>query len=99
MATLLDAPKPTAKVEEFVERQLTAARRRVRMLDFLLVGLTLAVGTLVFPLVALLVDRYIETPRGPGWAVLVGYLGLAAGFLYWALFRPDRRSINPYFAA
>jgi len=99
MATLLDAPKPTAKVEEFVERQLTAARRRVRVLDFFLVGLTLAVGSLAFLLATLLVDRYVETPRGTGWAVLGGYVGLAAGFLYWALFRPERRSINPYFAA
>ena len=66
MATLLDAPKSPnpAKVEDFVEKQLAAARRRVRVLDFFLAGLTLAVGSLAFLLVALLVDRYVEMPRG-----------------------------------
>jgi hypothetical protein len=99
MASLLDAPKPAPKVEEFVEKQLTAARRRVRLLDFFLVGLGLAGVSLVFLLAALIVDRYVETPRGTGWAVIAGYLGLATGFIYWALFRTDRRDINPYFAA
>src|SRR5262245_6039003 len=101
MATLLDAPKaPTpAKVEEFVEKQLKAARRRVRLLDFFMAGLLLAVVSLAFLVAVLLVDRYVETPRGTGWAVLAGYLALATGFLYLTLFRPTRRLINPYFAA
>jgi hypothetical protein len=99
MASLLDAPKPAPRVEEFVEKQLTAARRRVRLLDFFIVGLGLAVVSLAFLLAALIVDRYVETPRGTGWAVLAGYFGLMTGFVYWALFRTDRRDINPYFAA
>jgi collagen type III alpha len=101
MATLLDAPKPPspAKIEEFVEKQLKAARRRLRVLDFFMTGLTLAVGSLLFFFAVLLVDRYVETPRGTGWAVLAGYVALAAGFIYVALFRPSRRQINPYFAA
>ena len=101
MATLLDAPKPPnpAKVEEYVEKQLNAARRRVRLLDYFMAGLSLAVVSLAFLVAVLLVDRYVETPRGTGWAVLAGYLALAAGFLYLTLFRPTRRQINPYFAA
>ena len=101
MATLLDAPKSAtpAKVEEFVENQLKAARRRVRLLDYFMAGLTLAVISLGFLVVALLVDRYVETPRGTWWTVLAGYLFFAAGFLYLTLFRPSRRQINPYFAA
>src|SRR3954453_11934199 len=99
MATLLDAPKPTAKIEEFVERQLTAARRRVRVLDFFLVGLALAAGSLAFLLLALLVNRYVELPRGAWWAVTVGYVGVASAFVYAGLFRGSRRDINPYFAA
>jgi hypothetical protein len=101
MATLLDAPKPpsSAKVEEFVDKQLRAARRRVRVLDFFINGLALAVVTLVFVLAVLLVDRYVETPPGTGWAVVLAYLALAAGYLYLTLFRPSRRQINPYFAA
>jgi hypothetical protein len=101
MATLLDAPKgPTpAKIEEFVEKQLGAARRRVRVLDFFMAGLTLALLSLIFLFAVLLVDRYVETPRGTGWGVFAAYLALAAGFIYVALFRPSRRQINPYFAA
>jgi hypothetical protein len=101
MATLLDAPKPPspAKVEEFVEKQLRAARRRVRVLDFFMAGLSLAVGSLLFFFAVQLVDRYVETPRGTGWAVLAGYAALASGFVYLVLFRPSRRQINPYFAA
>ena len=101
MATLLDAPKaPTAaKLEEYVQRQLTAARRRVRLLDFFSAGLSLAVGALVVLLALQLVDRYVETPRGTGWALLGVGIALAAGYLYVLLFRPSRRDINPYFAA
>ncbi|HEX3147791.1 MAG TPA: hypothetical protein VHR66_06880, partial [Gemmataceae bacterium] len=99
MATLLDAPKPTAKIEEFVERQLTAARRRVRLLDFFLVGLTIAAASLAFLLVCLLINRYVETPRGTWWAVTVGYVGVAIAFAYVGLFRGSRRDINPYYAA
>src|SRR3954466_687897 len=101
MATLLDAPKSPspAKVEEFVDRQLAAARRRVRVLDFFMTGLTLAVASLVFLFAALLVDRYLEMPRGTWWSVVAGYLAIATGYVYLTLFRPDRRQINPYFAA
>ena len=98
MATLLDAPK-VPRVEEFVEKQLTAARRRVRVLDFFLAGLVLAVGSLALLLVALFINRYVETPRGTGWVALGAYLALATGFIYAAVFRPSRRQINPYFAA
>src|SRR5215218_5029746 len=101
MATLLDAPKGPnpAKLEEFVEKQLTAARRRVRVLDFFMTGLVLGIGTLVFFLVVQLIDRYVETPRGAGWGVAGIYLALATAFVYLVLFRPARRQINPYFAA
>src|SRR5262249_32695360 len=101
MATLLDAPKGPnpAKVEEFVENQIKAARRRVRLLDYFMAGLTLAVISLAFLVVALLVDRYVETPRGTLWTAFAGYLFFAAGFVYLTLFRPSRRQINPYFAA
>ncbi|HVK12296.1 MAG TPA: hypothetical protein VM597_26320 [Gemmataceae bacterium] len=101
MATLLDAPKGPnpAKVEEFVEKQLQAARRRVRVLDFFLTGLVLGIGTLVFLLAVQLIDRYVETPPWAGWAVAAAYVGLAAGFVYLLLFRPSRRQINPYYAA
>lgn len=101
MATLLDAPiaPSPAKIDEFVHKQIGAARRRLRLLDCFMAGLSLAIGSLVFLLVVLLIDRYVETPRGTGWGVLAVYLGLAAGFVYLALFRRSRRQINPYYAA
>ena len=100
-ATLLDAPRSPnpAKLEEFVEAQLTAARRRVRVLDVFLAGLVLAVASLAFLFVVLLIDRYVETPHGLGWGVFGLYIAMAAGFLYVAVLRPSRRMINPYFAA
>src|SRR5262245_50916967 len=101
MATLLDAPKAPnpAKIEEFVEKQIGAARRRLRVLEFFMAGLSLALASLVFLLAVLLVDRYVETPRGTGWGVLALYIAFATGFVYVALFRPSRRQINPYYAA
>ena len=100
MATLLDAPKANPnQISDFVEKQLNAARRRVRTLDFFLAGLSLALVSLAFLLVVLLIDRYVATPKGSGWAALAVYLGLAAYFIYLRLFQSSRRQINPYFAA
>ncbi len=101
MATLLDAPKaPTAaKVEEFVNRQLAAARRRVRVLDFFAAGLVVAIASLAFLLVAQFIDRAYETPPKTGWLVWGTYGVLAVAYLYWSVFRPSRREINPYYAA
>ena len=63
MTKLLDAPKPSRSIkdEEFVGKQLIAARRRVRVLDYFLAGLMLAVGSLVLLLIALLINRYAQT--------------------------------------
>jgi hypothetical protein len=101
MATLLDAPRSPnpAKLEQFVERQLTAARRRVRVLDIFVTGLVFAVGSLAFLLAALLLNRYVEFPRGTWWGVTGLYIAAAAWLIYYSLFRPSRRDINPYFAA
>jgi hypothetical protein len=59
----------------------------------------LGIVSLVFSLAVLFVDRYVETPRGAGWAVVAGYVAFAVGFVYLTLFHPSRRQINPYFAA
>ncbi|WP_020473981.1 hypothetical protein [Zavarzinella formosa] len=101
MATLLDATKApnSAKVEEFVNRQLKAARRRVRVLDFFAAGLVVAITTLVFLLIVQFIDRAYETPPKIGYLVWGVYGALAVGYLYWSVFRPSRREINPYYAA
>lgn len=101
MATLLDAAKPqkSAKMEEFVQRQLSLARSRVRLLDYFSASLVLAVFSLVFLLTVQLLDRAYETPPNTAYFVWGGYAVLAIGYLYWALFRPSVREINPYYAA
>jgi hypothetical protein len=88
-----------SKQEEFVEKQIAQARSRIRTLDYFTAGLTLLIGTFAFALAVLLVDRYVETPAGSGWAVIGLYILGAAGYLYWAILRPSRRHINPYYAA
>ncbi len=101
MATLLDAPKApdTAKIEEFVEKQIDAARRRIRSLDKWIVGLIDVSVFLVFLLAAQFIDRQVETPRGTGWAAVAVFAFLEFLVIYLFLYRPTRRQINPYFAA
>ena len=59
MATLLDAQKApnSAKIEEFVNRQIQAARRRVRLLDFFSAGLVVVITSLLFLLLVQFIDR------------------------------------------
>ena len=101
MATLLNTPKApnSAKIEEFVQKQLGAAQRRIRFLDLFSTGLQFAIGTLVFALTVQLVDRYFATPRGLGWGAVGLYLLALGFFLYQQVIRSSRRKINPYYAA
>ena len=99
MPTVLDTPKQATKQEEFVEKQIEQARKRIRTLDFFSAGLILLICSLAFLLAVLLVDRYVERPAGAGWAALGFYLFAAASFVYLTLFRPSRRQINPFYAA
>src|SRR5688572_8256006 len=97
---VLEAPRPLQpRGEDFVEKRIREARARVRLLDMFTVGLTVFGGLMLFLLAWLLVDRNVETPAGTGWAVFGGSLLLAGAYSYWALFRPSRRHINPYYAA
>src|SRR6476659_4626942 len=97
MPAVLD--KAVSKQEEFVEKQIEQARSRIRTLDYFSAGLTLLIGSFAFLLAILLIDRYVEVPAGSGWAAGVLYALCAAGYLYWAVLRPSRRHINPYYAA
>lgn len=99
MATLLDTPKPVPQYDDLVEKRFSEARQRIRLLDLFSAGLWLLLGSMAYLLAILLLDRYVETPPGAGWAAFGVYLALAGGFLYWSLFRPSRRHINPYFVA
>jgi collagen type III alpha len=99
MPALLQSPKPAGKHEEFVQKQIESARGRIRLLDFFSTGLALLIGTLAFTIAVLLIDRYVETPKGSGRGIVALFVLGAAGYIYWALFRPSRRKINPFYAA
>ena len=99
MPAVVDPPKPASKSEEFVEKQIESARKRIRSLDWFSTGLVLLIGGLVSVLAVLLIDRYVEMPSWTPWVALGGYLFVAAGFVYGLLYRPSRRQINPYYAA
>lgn len=99
MPAVLDLPKQVSKQEEFVEKQLASAQQRIRLLDWFSTGLMLLIGLFACLAISLLVDRYVETPAGTGWAALVICLLGAGAYVYWALYRPTRRDINPFYAA
>ena len=99
MATLLDTPKPALRHEDLVEKRFNEARQRIRSLDFFSAGLWLFLGSMIYLLGVLLVNRFVETPPGLGWAALGLYFLAGGGAFYWMLFRPSRREINPYFVA
>ncbi len=97
MATVQD-PR-SVRHESFVAAQLTAARRRIRAQDVGTAALVLAVGTLVYGLGMVLLDRWLEFPPLVRQLALVAYLLAAAGFTAVALLRPFRAEVNPYYAA
>jgi collagen type III alpha len=99
MATLLDAGKSSPQIEAYVESQLAIARQRVRKLDWFLAILGLGVVSLAYLVLLLLIDRYFETPAGAGKFAWVGFGAVCLGYLYYAVLRPSRRDINPYYAA
>ncbi len=100
MPAIVDKDKPKAsKPEAFVEKQIEHARGRIRTLDFFQTGLVVLIATLAFIFAILLIDRAYETPRGTIWAVIFLFAVAAAGYGWYALFRPSRRHINPFYAA
>jgi hypothetical protein len=99
MPTLLDLPKTPNKPQEFVEKQIEQARQRIRLLDWFSAGLRILIGAFAVLFAALLVDHYVGTPVGSGWAALTVFGGGVAGYLYLTLYRPGRRQINPIYAA
>ena len=99
MPAILEMPKTLSKQEEFVEKQIEQARQRIRMLDWFAAGLKLLIVSFAFLFAVLLIDRYVETPAGTGFAALALYVVAAAGYMYLLLYRPSRRQINPFYAA
>ena len=99
MPATMEAPKQASKQEEFVQKQIESARNRIRTLDYFSAGLMLAIFSLAFIVTVLLIDHYVEVPDGTRWLVGAFYCLCASVYLYFALFRPSRRHINPFYAA
>jgi hypothetical protein len=100
MPAVLDQNKAkTIKPEAFVEKQIEQARGRIRTLDFFQTGLVVLIIAFAFVFALLLIDRSYETPRGTIWGALAVFVSACAGYVWFALYRPSRRHINPFFAA
>ncbi len=99
MPTIAAKPKPGAKLETEVDRQIAKVVRRIRTHDVLAGVFLLAVVVLGYVAVAMVLDRWLELPD---WIRQLGFLGLlgSVGALAWlAVVRPLRRTVNPLYAA
>jgi len=104
MATVQPPPAASSaaappKHELFVEEQLRHARRRIRNLDLLAASLGFLVGTLVYGLGMILLDRWLNLPSLIRQVALGVYVVGAAAYILFAMVRPLMRQINPYYAA
>src|SRR4051794_36819178 len=99
MATVQDAPRSVPRHESFVDAELARARGRIRAQDVGLAALGLVVGTLVYALGMILLDRWLQLPSLVRQLALLGYLVTAGVYVAVVLLRPFRREVNPYFAA
>lgn len=101
MATVKEPARSTApsKNEAFVEQQLQRARTRIRLLDSTSALLGLCVGTLVFCLGMMLLDRWLELPSLVRQWAFLGYLLVSMLYLGVALVWPLCKNVNPYYAA
>jgi hypothetical protein len=90
---------PAAKSEAFVERQLTRARQRIRLLDLTAAALGLAVLDLLYAVGMILLDGRLELPSRVRQLAFLGFAAVAAVYLGVAFVWPLCRRINPYYAA
>jgi hypothetical protein len=92
-------PPASARYEDFAEKQLALARRRIRFLDLASAGLVLATGALAYAVVMAILDRWLELPaltRQVAFTIGAVAAGIYAGI---AIIRRLLQRINPYFAA
>src|SRR5262245_1261681 len=100
MATAQEPTRATLTPHEsFVEAQIAHARGRIRAFDLGVTVLVLTVGVLGFAVGMVLLDRWLQLPDLVRQVALVGFVLASAGYAAWALSRPFRREVNPYFAA
>ena len=92
-------PAPPAKHEAFVEQQLRRARFRIRAFDTSAALLGFFVGTLVYGLGMVFLDRWLDLPSLVRQVAFGSYLVAAVLYLAFFVVRPLCRQINLYYAA
>ncbi|HMC63838.1 MAG TPA: hypothetical protein VKI65_02760, partial [Gemmataceae bacterium] len=101
MATAVEPGKQAGapKYEAFVEKQLTRARARIRLLDMTAAALGLLVAVLAYALGMALLDSWFDLSLGMRQAAVVAFIVGVLVYLGVALIRPLSRQVNPYYAA
>jgi hypothetical protein len=101
MATNLGRVKSTAasKHDAFVASQLKQAETRIRMLDLSAALLGFAAVSLAYILGMILCDSKLLLSQHARQLSLYAYLAGAAVYLFFAVLRPLRLRVNPYYAA
>ncbi|MGH7223136.1 MAG: hypothetical protein ACRELF_07910, partial [Gemmataceae bacterium] len=101
MATDLDraASTPASKYDAFVAAQLARAEGRIRLLDLTAGLLGLAALSLAFVVGMVLCDSKLLLAPHTRQLALYGFLAGGAVYLFFAVFRPLRLRVNPYYAA
>ncbi|MGL6074285.1 MAG: hypothetical protein ACRC8S_09000 [Fimbriiglobus sp.] len=92
-------PKTSVAVETRLTQELQAAAKRLRSADLLNGILILAVVTLSYTLVAVVLDRWLELPGLVRLAGLVGFVSIVGWVIWSRVIRPIRLQVNPRFAA
>jgi hypothetical protein len=101
MATDLGHAKstPTSKYDALVAAQLAQAEKRIRMLDLLAGLLGLTALALVYIVGLVLADSKLMLAPQTRQLALYGFLAGSAVYLFFAVIRPLRLRVNPYYAA
>jgi collagen type III alpha len=99
MATVQEPTRPVGRAERFVQKELGRAVRRVRLLDLGRGALGLAIAFMVYGLLMMLADRWLNFSQGFRQWSLLAFAAFAAVYTWLVLLGPIRRVVNPYYAA
>lgn len=99
MATVQEPTRGAIKHESFVDAEIARASSRIRAHDIGVASLQIILATLVYTLLMVLLDRWLDLPAGVRQVAFVGFLAGLALQAVIVLSRPFRREVNPYFAA
>src|SRR5687768_14725096 len=105
MSTIAPPPKPISPAlldsEHYIDGQIRRTRRALKLVDLATGLITLAIGLLLFVLVAAVLDQWV-VPGGlsdSGRLALFSVMLVGVGWYGWRQFIPLFRSINPVYAA